>query len=122
MVTGEGRMRQAVRVWLPIGFFLVLAFVTFVTVLLLRGWLWQVLGFVSLVLLQLLIMATGNYGFFNLLAIVLCLSVLDDRDLEDLATILRRKGEAHREGGAPSEPLSPMARREARPPGIARRR
>jgi hypothetical protein len=33
-------------------------------------------GFVSLVLLQLLIMATGNYGFFNLLAIVLCLSVL----------------------------------------------
>ncbi len=38
------------------------------------------IGFVSLVLLQLLIMATGNYGFFNLLAIVLCLSVLDDRD------------------------------------------
>ena len=39
-------------------------------------------GFVSLVLLQVLILATGNYGFFNLLAIVLCLSVLDDRDLE----------------------------------------
>jgi Cu(I)/Ag(I) efflux system membrane protein CusA/SilA len=36
-----------------IGFFLVLAFVTFVTVALLRGWLWQVLGFVSLVLLGL---------------------------------------------------------------------
>jgi hypothetical protein len=38
------------------------------------------LGFFSLVLLQLLIAATGNYGFFNLLAVVLCLSVLDDRD------------------------------------------
>jgi hypothetical protein len=38
------------------------------------------LGFASLVLLQLLIAATGNYGFFNLLAVVLCLSLLDDRD------------------------------------------
>ncbi len=36
-----------------IAFFVVLAFVTFLTVLLLRGWLWQVLGFVSLVLLGL---------------------------------------------------------------------
>jgi copper/silver efflux system protein len=34
-----------------IAFFAVLAVVTFLTVLLLRGWLWQVLGFVSLVLL-----------------------------------------------------------------------
>jgi hypothetical protein len=32
------------------------------------------------VLLQVLIAATGNYGFFNLLTIVLCLSLLDDRD------------------------------------------
>ncbi len=47
-------------------------------------------AFVSLVLLQLLIMATGNYGFFNLLAIVLCLSVLDDRDYEDLGAIVRK--------------------------------
>jgi hypothetical protein len=61
-------------------------------------------GFVSMVLLQILIMATGNYGFFNLLAIVLCLSVLDDRDLEDLVRLVRRKGEAPREGEAPSEP------------------
>lgn len=30
------------------------------------------------VLLQLLIAATGNYGFFNLLAIVLCLTLIDD--------------------------------------------
>ncbi len=38
------------------------------------------IGFVSLVLLQVLIAATGNYGFFNLLTAILCLSVLDDRD------------------------------------------
>ena len=33
----------------------------------------------SLVLLQLSIAATGNYGFFNALALVLCVPVLDDR-------------------------------------------
>jgi hypothetical protein len=38
------------------------------------------IGFASLMLLQLLIAATGNYGFFNLLAIVICFCVLDDRD------------------------------------------
>lgn len=31
--------------------------------------------------LQAMIAATGNYGFFNLLSIVLCLAVLEDRDL-----------------------------------------
>jgi len=35
-----------------------------------------------LVLGQLGIAATGNYGFFNLLALVLCLALLDDRVLE----------------------------------------
>ena len=40
----------------------------------------RMVGFASLVLLQVLIAATGNYGFFNLLTIVLCLSWLDDRD------------------------------------------
>ena len=29
MVTGEGRIRQAVRVWLPVGFFLVVALFPF---------------------------------------------------------------------------------------------
>jgi hypothetical protein len=47
-------------------------------------------GFASLVLLQVLIAATGNYGFFNLLAIVLCLSLLDDRDLAWASSGLRR--------------------------------
>jgi hypothetical protein len=37
-------------------------------------------GFASLVLLQFMIAATGNYGFFNLLAVVICLCILDDRD------------------------------------------
>jgi lipase maturation factor 1 len=40
------------------------------------------LGFWSLVLLQVLIAATGNYGFFNVLSIVLCLSLVEDRDWE----------------------------------------
>ena len=31
--------------------------------------------------LQLLIMATGNYGFFNILTIALCLSTVDDQTL-----------------------------------------
>ena len=36
----------------------------------------------ALVLLQLLIMLTGNYGFFNLLTVVLCLLLLDDTALQ----------------------------------------
>jgi hypothetical protein len=40
----------------------------------------RMVGFWSMVLLQVAIMATGNYGFFNLLAIVLCLSLVEDRD------------------------------------------
>ena len=39
----------------------------------------RTLAFLALVGLQLLIAMTGNYGFFNLLTVVLCLSVLDDR-------------------------------------------
>ena len=35
-------------------------------------------GFVGLVGLQLLIAATGNYGFFNLLTVALCMLLLDD--------------------------------------------
>lgn len=39
------------------------------------------LAFHLLVFLQILIMASGNYGFFNLLTIVLCLSLIDDQVL-----------------------------------------
>ncbi len=51
------------------------------------------LGFASLVLLQLLIAGTGNYGFFNVLSVVLCLTLLDDQDWESLRGIFtaRRK-------------------------------
>lgn len=38
----------------------------------------RLVAFVGLVLLQVAIGATGNYGFFNLLSVVLCLSLLDD--------------------------------------------
>jgi hypothetical protein len=41
----------------------------------------RMVGLASIVLLQALIAATGNYGFFNLLSVVLCLSLVDDRDL-----------------------------------------
>lgn len=41
----------------------------------------RLVGAASIVLLQLLIAATGNYGFFNLLTVVLCVALLDDRDL-----------------------------------------
>ncbi len=41
----------------------------------------RIAAFVSLVVFQLLIAATGNYGFFNLLTIVLCIPVLDDAAL-----------------------------------------
>jgi hypothetical protein len=47
-------------------------------------------GFASVVLLQLLIAATGNYGFFNLLSLVLCVAILDDRDWEQLRDLVRR--------------------------------
>lgn len=36
-------------------------------------------AFAGFVLLELLILATGNYNFFNLLTILICLSLLDDR-------------------------------------------
>ncbi|HYC57185.1 MAG TPA: lipase maturation factor family protein [Candidatus Binatia bacterium] len=41
----------------------------------------RLLAFAPLVLLQLAIAATGNYTFFNLLTLVLCVSVLDDAAL-----------------------------------------
>ena len=39
---------------------------------------WRAMACVALVLLQLLIAATGNYTFFNLLTVVLCIPLLDD--------------------------------------------
>jgi hypothetical protein len=42
----------------------------------------RAIAFVGLVALQLAIGLTGNYGFFNLLAVVLCIPLLDDAQLD----------------------------------------
>jgi lipase maturation factor 1 len=44
-----------------------------------------------LIFLQVLILLTGNYAFFNLLALALCLWAFDDRVFAPLARLLRRK-------------------------------
>jgi hypothetical protein len=44
-----------------------------------------------LMLLQLLIIITGNYAFFNLLTLALCLWGLDDRAFAPLSSLLRRR-------------------------------
>jgi lipase maturation factor 1 len=44
----------------------------------------RVLAAAAVVFLQLLILGTGNYGFFNLLAIALCIPLLDDAMLPPL--------------------------------------
>ncbi|MCZ6618429.1 MAG: lipase maturation factor family protein, partial [Gammaproteobacteria bacterium] len=44
----------------------------------------RLLAFFGFVVLELLIVATGSYNFFNLLTIVLCVCLVDDRDLEKL--------------------------------------
>ncbi|MEO6846631.1 MAG: lipase maturation factor family protein, partial [Chthoniobacterales bacterium] len=51
----------------------------------------RLLAFFSLVGLQLMISLTGNYGFFNLLSIALCILLVDDRRL---SSWLRIKKEA----------------------------
>jgi predicted DCC family thiol-disulfide oxidoreductase YuxK len=40
----------------------------------------RMVAFASIIALQVLIVATGNFGFFNLLAIVVCLCLVEDRD------------------------------------------
>ena len=47
------------------------------------------IGIALLILLQILIVITGNYAFFNLLALALCLWALDDRTFAPLARFLR---------------------------------
>jgi len=59
----------------------------------------RLIAFCGLVGLQLGIAATGNYGFFNLLAVVLCLPLLDDAHL---AAVWPRRGRA-REGALAGE-------------------
>src|SRR2546421_8473843 len=54
----------------------------------------RVAACVLLVLGQLGIALTGNYGFFNLLAIVLCLALLDDATLRRVLPLRLAAGEA----------------------------
>ena len=51
----------------------------------------RVVAFALLVALQLAIAWTGNYGFFNLLTIVLCTALLDDRHFERVLPPLRER-------------------------------
>jgi hypothetical protein len=55
-------------------------------------------GVAALVLLQVGIAATGNYGFFNALAIVLCVPVLDDRLLRGVLPAGQRAGKPESTG------------------------
>jgi lipase maturation factor 1 len=43
---------------------------------------WRRFAFAGMVTFQILIFATGNYAFFNLLTILLCVPLLEDRDLD----------------------------------------
>jgi hypothetical protein len=47
----------------------------------------RLFAFVALVGLQISIAATGNYGFFNLLAVVLCVPLLDDDTLRRVVPV-----------------------------------
>jgi hypothetical protein len=58
----------------------------------------RLVGVAALVLLQLGIAATGNYGFFNALAIVLCVPVLDDRCLSGVLPGRPRTGKPESNG------------------------
>ena len=40
------------------------------------------IAFFSLIIFQTLIIMTGNYGFFNLLTIVICVTLIDDQLIE----------------------------------------
>ncbi len=67
-------------------------------------------GVALLMLLQVLVLLTGNYAFFNLLALALCLWALDDRMFEPLARLLRTTWPKLRENAGPRMPfLKPAA-------------
>ena len=53
------------------------------------------------VAMQLLIMLTSNHNYFNLLTIVLCLFLIDDRALRRMTPAWLRQGEADRAGSTP---------------------
>lgn len=56
----------------------------------------RLFGFCSQLLLQVMILLTGNYNFFNLLTIVLCVPLLDDNNLTRAARSQDRKRQTSR--------------------------
>ena len=64
-------------------------------------------GAAILIGFQIAIAATGNYGFFNLLTIVLCLSLLDDRLLRPIVRLRLAAPGWNRCSGGPSSALLP---------------
>ena len=70
----------------------------------------RLMAFWALVLLQLLIDATGNYNFFGLLTVALCLTLVDDAFLS--ALVPRRL----QPWLLPAPPPGPPAREDAQPP------
>jgi lipase maturation factor len=75
------QLPQSVQVASAAGMFLVELVVPWVVVLPPRWRRARLIGCAAMIALQLGIAATGNYGFFNLLTIVLYLAVLDDHRL-----------------------------------------
>jgi hypothetical protein len=90
---------------LPAWFQQISVVVTFVAELLLPLFLfgprrWRHVACAGIAVFQLLIAATGNYGFFNLLSLVLCVPLLDDALLP---AVLRSRRERR---GSEKQPLS----------------
>ena len=72
--------------WLPNWFHKISLIITYVTELILPFFIFFPRRFrnvacLGMVFLQLMIIITGNYGFFNLLTIILCLTLLDDQTI-----------------------------------------
>ncbi len=65
-------------------------------------------GALALALLQVVIALTGNYGFFNLLSLVLVAAMLEDRDLGALGRLLLR-GRRARPAGPSGWPVRLLA-------------
>ena len=70
--------------WLPQWFHKLALFITYAVELILPFFIFlprrlKNIAFFGLIFLQMMIIITGNYGFFNLLTIILCLTLLDDQ-------------------------------------------
>jgi hypothetical protein len=112
------QLPQSVHVASAAGMFFIELVVPWVVFLPTRWRRVRLIGCVLMISLQLGIAATGNYGFFNLLTIVLYLAVLDDRHLGSLtgrvppSAAATRGGPDHQSKGSVGQvPLSTVARR-----------